>query len=52
MESLNTDAAFASCSQEISKEAFLKNNIAIREIHVDDLFELEKDLAFYDKVFL
>lgn len=51
MDSTATDAASSSCSPEISKDAFNKNNIAIQEIHLDDLFELEKDLQFYDKVF-
>lgn len=45
----STDAATG--PQEVSKENIVKNNIGIRNLHVDDLFYLEQDLDFYEKVF-
>lgn len=41
----------SSCGhEEISKETIIKNNIAIQNFQLDDLFYLEKDLDFYEKV--
>lgn len=51
MNQLTTDAGFASAPPaEISKETIVKNRIAIRELQLDDLFYLEKDLEFHEKV--
>lgn len=51
MYQLTTDAGFASAPPpEISKETIVKNRIAIRELQLDDLFYLERDLEFHDKV--
>ena len=52
MYQLETDAGFSSAHQpiEISKEKITKNSIAIREIQFDDLFYLEEDLTFPEKV--
>lgn len=51
MDSITTDAGVSANFQEISKDSFIQNTVAIREIHVDDLFHLEKDLDFHEKVF-
>lgn len=53
MDSISTDAAFSAGPSEIiiSKDTIIRNNIGIRELHLDDLFYLEKDLEFYEKVF-
>lgn len=46
----STDAA--SCVRdEISVKDIIKNNNAIRNIQVDDLVYLERDLDFHEKVF-
>lgn len=45
----STDAS--SGPQEFSKDKFMKNNTGIRNLHPDELFYLEKDLDFYEKVF-
>lgn len=51
MSSITTDAGVSVRPKEnITKNVIIKNSIAIQEIHVDDLFYLEKDLEFYDKV--
>lgn len=51
MYQLTTDAGFASAPlAEISKETFVKNRNAIRELQLDDLFYLERDLEFHEKV--
>lgn len=53
MYQLTTDAGFASAPPvEISKEIRIKNVIAIRELQLDDLFYLERDLEFNEKVIL
>lgn len=51
MDSITTDAGVSANFEEISKDSFIRNNCAIREIHVDDLFHLEKDLDIHEKVF-
>lgn len=52
MNPLSTDAGFSSVQGiEISKSSIAKNTIAIREIHLDDLLYVEKELAFHEKVF-
>lgn len=52
MYQLTADAGYSSAIQpvEISREKIAKNIIAIRDIQEDDLFYLEKDLAFHEKV--
>lgn len=45
----STDAS--SGPKEFSKDKLIKNNTGIRNLHPDDLFYLEKDLDFYEKVF-
>lgn len=45
----STDAA--SGHKEVSLEIIKKNNTGIRNLHLDDLFCLEQDLDFYEKVF-
>lgn len=51
MDSIATDAGVSATFREISIVEIKKNQIAIGEIHVDDLFELEKDLDYHEKVF-
>lgn len=51
MYQLTTDAGFSSAHLvEIPREIIAKNTIAIRDIQLDDLFYLERDLAFREKV--
>lgn len=51
MNQLSTDAGYSSAHLvDIPANTILKNRIAIREMEVDDLFYLEKDLAFGEKV--
>lgn len=48
---METTDALSSIGETISAQMIIKNNTAIRSIDVEDLFYLEKDLAFYEKVF-
>lgn len=51
MNQLSTDAWYSSAHHvDISRNTITKNSIAIREIQLDDLYYLEKDLAFNEKV--
>lgn len=47
---MDTIDASSCVRKEISKDTIIKNNIAIRNFHLDDLFYLEKDLDFNEKV--
>lgn len=47
---MDTIDALSCVREEISKDTIIKNNITIRNVQLDDLFYLEKDLDFYEKV--
>lgn len=51
MDQLSTDAGLSSAHLvQIPSDTISKNSKAIHEIQLDDLFYLEKDLAFNEKV--
>lgn len=51
MNQLTTDAGLSTAHLvTLSPNKIAKNEIAIRQIQADDLFYLEKDLAFNEKV--
>lgn len=47
----STDAAASCVHNEISVKDIVINNNAIRNLQIDDLFYVEGDLDFYEKVF-
>lgn len=49
---MDTIDASSCAREEISKDIIIKNNFTIRNVQLDDLFYLEKDLDFNEKVIL
>lgn len=49
-EKMDTIDAVQEVCEDISASKIIGNNIAIRNIQIDDLFYVEQDLDFYEKV--